>query len=170
MKIDLTGRVALVTAASQGIGEACARALHDAGAKVALLARSEDKLAAIARSMGDGALAVTGDVTDDASVVSTVERIVSELGPIDILVNNAGGVSSSGGGVFRAFDQVPDADWTATFELNVLSAVRTIRAVAPGMAERGWGRIVNISSESAVQPDPIGIEYASAKGALNTLT
>jgi 3-oxoacyl-[acyl-carrier protein] reductase len=170
MKIDLTTRVAFVTAASQGIGEAIARALHGAGAKVALLARSEDKLTDIARSLGDGALAVAGDVTDAASIARAVDHVTDVLGPVDILVNNAGGVSSSDGGVFRPFDEVPDQDWLATWELNVLSVVRMTRALVPTMAKRGWGRIINISSESAVQPDPIGLEYASAKGALNTLT
>jgi 3-oxoacyl-[acyl-carrier protein] reductase len=72
--------------------------------------------------------------------------------------------------LFRTFEEVPDADWQATWEFNVLSVVRVARALAPKMAARGWGRIISISSESGVQPDPIAIEYGSAKGALNTLT
>jgi NAD(P)-dependent dehydrogenase (short-subunit alcohol dehydrogenase family) len=74
---------------------------------------------------------------------------------------------SSTGDLFRGFEQVPDEDWLGTWELNVLSAVRASRLLAPGMAKRGWGRIINISSESGSQPDAVAIEYASAKGALN---
>ena len=92
------------------------------------------------------------------------------LGSIDIAINNAGGLRSSTGGLFRRFEEVPDADWQATWELNVLSAVRVARALAPRMAKRGWGRIINISSESGVQPDPVAIEYSASKGALNILT
>ena len=123
MNIDLTGRTALVTGASQGIGEAIARRPYGAGAKVVLVARMQGKLAAIA----DGEL-------------------------------------------FRPFEKVSDADWTGTFELNVMSAVRVSRLLAPKMAERGWGRIINLSSENGEQPDPVAVEYAAAKGALNALT
>ena len=99
-----------------------------------------------------------------------LEAAQSRLGPIDIAVNNAGGIITSDGNIFRPFEQVSDQDWLGTFELNVLSAVRISRAVAPHMAERGWGRIINISSENGVQPDPVAVEYAAAKGALNAFT
>jgi 3-oxoacyl-[acyl-carrier protein] reductase len=170
MDLHLAGRVALVTGASQGIGEAIARALHRDGAKVALLARDAKRLDYVVASLGGGALAVVGDVTNAASLAAAIEKAEAELGPIDIAVNNAGGLRSSTGELFRAFEEVPDEDWQATWELNVLSAVRVARIVAPRMAHRGWGRIVNISSESAVQPDPVAVEYGTSKGALNTLT
>jgi len=170
MDTQLTGRTALVTGASQGIGEAIARALHAEGAKVALLARSDKKLATIADDLGDGAFAIGGDVTDDESLGRSLATIEAKLGPIDIVVNNAGGLRSSTGGLFRPFEDVPDADWLETWEFNVLSVVRVVRALAPAMAERGWGRIINISSESGIQPDAVAIEYASAKSALNILT
>ena len=93
-----------------------------------------------------------------------------QLGPTDIAANTAGGIITSTGELFRPFEAVPDEDWLGTFELNVMSAVRVSRALAPKMAERGWGRIINISSESGVQPDPVAIEYAAAKGALNAMT
>jgi len=167
---ELSGRVALVTGASQGIGEAIARALHNEGAKVALLARSEEKLATVVKSLGDGAFSVCGDVMDAGGVAAAIAEVEVTLGPIDIAVNNAGGVLSSTGNLFRSFEEVPDEDWQATWELNVLSAVRVARILAPKMASRGWGRIINISSESGTQPDPIAIEYGSAKGALNTFS
>ena len=170
MDTRIKGRIAFVTGASQGIGEAIARALHREGAKVALLARDEGKLTKVVGDLGDGALAVAGDVTDAKSLAAAIERVETMLGGIDIAVNNAGGLRSSTGGLFRPFEEVPDADWLATWELNVLSAVRVARALAPRMAKRGWGRIINISSENGVQPDPVAIEYSAAKGALNILT
>ena len=170
MDTRIKGRVAFVTGASQGIGEAIARALHREGVKVALLARDEGKLAKVVGDLGDGALAVAGDVMDAGSLAAAIRTAEESLGPIDIAVNNAGGLRSSTGGLFRPFEEVPDADWRATWELNVLSAVRVARALAPRMAERGWGRIINISSENGVQPDPVAIEYSASKGALNILT
>jgi NAD(P)-dependent dehydrogenase (short-subunit alcohol dehydrogenase family) len=165
--MNMNGRVALVTGASQGIGEGIARALHASGAKVALLARNAARLQGVTDSLGNTAFAAVGDVTDAASLARAVAAAEEALGPIDILVNNAGGLHSTTGELFRPFEQVPDEDWVGTWELNVLSAVRTSRLLAPGMAARGWGRIINISSESGSQPDPVAIEYASAKGALN---
>lgn len=170
MDTQLEGRIALITGASQGIGEAIARALHAEGAKVALLARDEGKLAKIAEDLGDRAFAISGDVTSADSLAQAIAAVESALGPIDIAVNNAGGLRSSTGGLFRPFEEVPDADWLETWEFNVLSVVRVVRAVAPKMAARGWGRIINISSESGIQPDAVAIEYASAKSALNILT
>ena len=170
MDTQIKGRVALVTGASQGIGEAIARALHREGVKVALLARNAERLDRIVGDLGDRAFAVSGDVMSADSLAAAIETAEKALGPIDIAVNNAGGVQSSTGSLFRPFEEVPDADWHATWEFNVLSVVRVVRALVPGMAARGWGRIINISSESGIQPDPIAIEYGAAKGALNTLT
>lgn len=170
METKPTGRVALITGASQGIGEAIGRALHHEGVKVGLLARDGLKLSSLADDLGEGALAVPGDVTDPESLRQAIATIESRFGPIDIVVNNAGGLRSSTGDLFRPFEAVPDADWQATWAFNVLSVVRIARILAPKMAERGWGRVINISSESAVQPDPVAIEYAAAKGALNTMT
>ncbi len=170
MNTDLTGKVALVTGASQGIGEAIARGLHREGAKVALVARTQAKLDEVVRDLGDRAFAIAADVLDAASLSAAVMAAETQFGPIDIAVNNAGGIVTSDGELFRPFESVSDEDWFGTFALNVLSAVRVSRVVAPRMAERGWGRIINISSESGVQPDPIAVEYAAAKGALNAMT
>jgi len=170
MDTNLTDKVALVTGASQGIGEAIARALHREGAKVALVARTQAKLSQVVRELGDRAFAVAADVLDAASLSQALTAAENRLGPIDIAVNNAGGVVTSDGKLFRRFEDVPDEDWLGTFALNVMSAVRVSRALASKMAERGWGRIINISSENGVQPDPVGVEYSTAKGALNALT
>lgn len=166
----LTGKVAVVTGASQGIGEAIARGLHREGAKVALVARTQAKLDQIVRELGDRALAVAADVLDAASLSAAIKAAEEQLGPIDIAVNNAGGIITSDGELFRPFEAVSDEDWFGTFDLNVMSAVRVSRALAPKMADRGWGRIINVSSESGVQPNPVAVEYAAAKGALNAMT
>ncbi len=91
----LTGKVALVTGASQGIGEAIARGLHQEGAKVALVARTQAKLDQIARELGDGAFAVAADVLDAASLSAAIKAAEEQFGPIDIAVNNAGGIITS---------------------------------------------------------------------------
>lgn len=169
MNISLAGRVAFVTGASQGIGAGIARALHAQGAKVVLAARGREKLDELASELGEGTFPVLCDVRDGASVTAAVKEGAAEMGPIDIVVNNAGGIATDGD-VFRPFANVSDEDWLGTYELNVVSAVRVARAVLPGMIARRWGRIINISSESGEQPDPIAIEYAAAKGALNTFT
>ena len=170
MDTNLAGKVALVTGASQGIGEAIARGLHREGAQVTLVARTQAKLDQVVRDLGDRAFAVVADVLDGESLAAAVKAAEDRFGPIDIAVNNAGGIVTSDGELFRPFETVSDADWFGTFSLNVMSAVRVSRVLAPKMAERGWGRIINISSESGVQPDPVAVEYAAAKGALNAFT
>lgn len=170
METGIEGRVAMVTGASQGIGRAIAEALHREGAKVALVARGRDKLEAVAESLGAGVFAVSADVTNESSLADAIVQTTEKLGPVDILVNNAGGLRSSTGELFRPFAEVPDQDWIDTWEFNVLSVVRLCRALAPAMAARGWGRIINISSESGIQTDAVAVEYASAKAALNILT
>jgi NAD(P)-dependent dehydrogenase (short-subunit alcohol dehydrogenase family) len=94
-----------------------------------------------------------------------VAETLQRFGRVDIAVNNAGGAES-----FSPFHELTDDQFLKTWQLNFLSAVRNTRAVLPGMRANRWGRIINIASESAVQPDPLGADYNSAKGALNTLT
>ena len=170
MNIDLSSKHALVTGASQGIGEAIARELHAQGAKVTLVARTKAKLDAISAELGGRAFGAPADVMKPQELTAALHAAQSRFGPVDIAVNNAGGIITSDGDIFRPFDKVSDQDWLATFELNVMSAVRVSRALARQMAERGWGRIINISSENGVQPDPVAVEYAAAKGALNAFT
>lgn len=169
MELGLSGKTAVVTGASRGIGLAIARELRREDCKVAILARDVDKLSAVAREISDGkpdcVLPIGCDVLSREDIDAAIRAVTARYGGVDILVNNAGGARG-----MRPFEDVSDEDWLWTFEFNVLSAVRLTRAVLPSMIEKKWGRIINISSESAVQPDSMMPEYNSAKGALNTFT
>ncbi len=150
MDLGLKGKVALVAAASKGLGKAVAMELAGEGARVAICARGEDTLRATADEIGARAksevLAVAADVTVAEDVEGLVAETLNYFGRIDVLVNNAGGPPA---GYFLEFG---DEDWQAAFELNLLSTVRLIRAVLPGMKQRRWGRIVNITSVAVKQP------------------
>lgn len=169
MDLQLRHRTALVTGASQGIGLATARLLAEEGAVVGLLARDEARLAEVADQIlsttGSLAVPIACDVRDRDAIVRAVATFESEAGRVDILVNNAGGISRFGG-----FDELDDSDWIESFEWNLMAPVHFIRAVLPGMRARNWGRIVSVSSESAVQPDVFFPHYAAMKAALMTLT
>lgn len=170
MDLGLLGKTAVVSGASRGIGLAIAKELHREGCKVAMLARGLDELNAAARDISsdgkaDRVLPIRCDVLSRADIDAAIKSVITRYGGVDILVNNAGGARG-----MRTFEDVSDEDWIWTFEFNVLSAVRLTRAALPSMIERKWGRVINISSESAVQPDPGMPEYNSAKGALNTFT
>lgn len=169
--LDLSGQVALATGASQGIGEAIARVLHGAGAHVALLARSQDRLAALAaelrqsRPNAPGALAIPTDVADPGQVDGAVGQVLETWGQIDILVNNAG--------IIRAgpYTEIDLAEWQRLLDVNLTGAYACVRAVAPHMEARGYGRIVNISSITAQTGGASGgVHYAAAKGGLLSMT
>jgi len=168
MNLEVKGKVVLVTGASKGIGLAIANAFAAEGAKVALNARGIDDLdravEAIKRAGGEAA-AFPADVTDAAAVTAMVEAVAKRFGTINVLVNNAGGVGS-----FASFDDLTDDDWHSILELNVMSAVRVTRATLPYMRRNKWGRIINISSESAVQPDAAMAHYNASKAAMTNLT
>lgn len=150
MDLGLKGKVALVLAASKGLGRASAAALAKEGALVTIGARDKTRLEQTAREIqtesGSRVLAVPVDVTRAEDAERIVEATIQEFGGVDILVNNAGGPP---GGKFDAFD---DAQWQAAFELNLLSAVRMIRLVLPAMRQAHAGRIINIVSTSVKQP------------------
>jgi NAD(P)-dependent dehydrogenase (short-subunit alcohol dehydrogenase family) len=158
----LDGRVALVTGASRGIGHGLARALVAAGAKVAVAARSEPELRELAGSIG--ALAVPLDVTDVASIRPAFDRVVGELGSLDILVNNAGV-----GANHPALD-VTEADWDDMMAVNLKGLFFCCQAAARHMLDRGYGRIVNVSSQASL----VGIRdhavYCASKGGVNQVT
>jgi 3-oxoacyl-[acyl-carrier protein] reductase len=166
MELGLKGRACAVTGASSGIGRETARLLCAEGASVLLVARSEDALAEAAEECGRAGAPAHGnaeplalDVTDpDAG-----ERIVAEagdrFGKLDVLVNNAGTARR------RDLEDVPDDDWQAAWELNVMAPLRAMRAAVPGMADRGWGRIVNVSSSAGKRPSTETAEYSVAKAA-----
>jgi len=148
--LGLKDRVALVAAASRGLGKAAAWELAREGARVAICARGEDALRAAAREIaedtGGEVFPVAADVTDPSDIKRLVTAVEEQFGRIDILVSNAGGPPT---GAFADFN---DNAWEAALQLNLLSTVRLCRAVLPGMRARNWGRIVNIISASVKQP------------------
>ncbi|MGH2591847.1 MAG: SDR family NAD(P)-dependent oxidoreductase [Actinomycetota bacterium] len=163
MDLELDGRVALVTGGSQGIGREIALLLAAEGADVALVARRQgplERTASEIREIGRVALTVSRDVaTADGGRVA-LDAVLGRFGRIDVLVNNAGH------GAPKPMLELTDDDWQASLELNFLSAVRLALAAVPHMRERGFGRIVNISSRVAREPDPYFAPYAAAKAAL----
>ena len=169
MDLGLKGKVALVTGASRGIGAAIAQRFDQEGCKVAVLARRQSELdglvAGFSGPHAKEALALACDMMSADQIEKSVTAILKQFGRVDIAVNNVGGAEG-----FNAFHEISDDQYRRTWELNFLSAVRVARLVLPKMLEQKWGRIINISSESGTQPDPIGVDYACSKGALNTLT
>ncbi len=165
---DLSGRKALVTGASKGIGAAIALALAEHGADVALLARNGALLEQVAqgvRSHGRDALVLPCDVTDPDAVKAAVAHLHQEFGAPDILVNNAGGNSFSmplATTRFSGFDKV--------MRLNLDSTVHVTQAVLPHMLQAGRGSIINISSVVALRGAPLMSHYAAAKAAVVSLT
>ncbi|MEU8228472.1 SDR family oxidoreductase [Actinoplanes sp. NPDC048967] len=155
MRLDLSGRTALVTGSTQGIGLAIATGLAAAGARVAINGRDRDKVLAALPSDGDH-VAAPADLTTDDGVAALLEA----LPEVDILVNNLGIFGA------RPALEISDAEWRRYFEVNVLTAVRLTRAYLPGMRERGWGRIQYIASDSAVVTPAEMIHYGMTKTAL----
>jgi len=162
MDLGLRGRGCVVTGASRGIGREAARLLCADGADVLLVARGEERLAdAAAEAAGAGGRAETLalDVTDPDAGERMLAAASDRFGSLDVLVNNAGAAS------WRDLDEVPDEDWRAQYELNVMAPLRAMRAAAPAMAERGWGRIVNVCSTAGKRPSAAMPEYSVAKAA-----
>jgi gluconate 5-dehydrogenase len=156
---DLSGRTALVTGSTRGLGLALARALAGAGARVAINGRSAEACQRAAAGIA-GAVAAPFDVTDEAAVAAGV----GELGPVDILVNNAGMTRR------KPLEEWTLAEWDEIFDLNVTGAFLVSRAVVPGMIERGAGKIVNICSVQSELARPTIAAYTASKGAMRNLT
>jgi len=155
MNLDLTDKTALVTGSTKGIGLAIARALANEGAKVIVNGRSQSAADKVAQEIGQGARGVGADVSTAEGCAALIEA----AGPVDILVNNAG--------IFepKPFVEIPDEDWDRFYQVNVMSAVRLTRALLPGMFEKNWGRVIIISSESALQVPEEMIHYGMTKAA-----
>lgn len=165
MRETLKGKVALVTGASSGIGEAAARALAQRGAAVTLVARSEERLGFIVREIsaaGGQALAVKTNVTDKDSVKDTVERTVEQFGTLDVLVNNAGL------GLSGRVAELRSEDLRYVFEVNMLGPLNCVQAALPHM--RRGGRIINVSSVVGKRAIPKVGGYCATKFALNALS
>lgn len=148
MDLGLEGKVALVTAASRGLGFATAQALVQEGARVAICARDPDRLRAAAGALGRDVLAVPADVTDPAAPGRLVEATVERFGALHVLVANAGGPPRA-----RAID-VDDGTLEAAIEANLLTSIRLVRAALPHLRAAGWGRVCLIASSSVKQPIP----------------
>jgi len=133
-------RVALVTGASQGIGQACARALSEAGHRVALVARDEDALQAVADSLPGDAFVVPADVLDAGAIDAAFARVEEEWGPVEILVLNAGASMSA------TVVKTSDDDWQRMLDLNLTAPFRCLRRALPSMTSAGFGRVVVIAS------------------------
>jgi len=160
----LDGKVAVVTGGNRGLGQAFARALGEAGARVAIAARDAARSEAVAGELG--ALAVTTDVTDPAGVQAMLETVTAELGPVDVLVNNSGTC------FHRPALEVPEDEWRAVWDVNVDGVWNCSRIVGKQMVERGSGSIVNIGSISAqiVNRPQWQPAYNASKAAVHQLT
>jgi len=166
MDLGLAGRSCAVTGAGRGIGRATARMLCEAGARVLLVARSEDELVEAAEECGRAGAPAHGRAAHlalDVTEPDAGERITADandrFGSLDVVVNNAGAAR------WRDLDEVPEEDWYAAWELNVMAPMRLMRAAVPAMAERGWGRVVNVASSAGKRPSPMMGEYSVAKAA-----
>lgn len=165
---DLTGKTALVTGASRGIGRAIALGLGRAGADVAVLARSTGDLETLAgelRELGRKSVVITCDVLDPQQIERAVDEAVEALGHLDIVINNAGGVDQ-----FGPFSQLTRDDWEFAFGLNLKPVIEFCRAAGRHMVERESGSIVNIASSHAVAGAPMLAHYAATKSAVISLS
>jgi 3-oxoacyl-[acyl-carrier protein] reductase len=166
MDLGLQGRACVVTGASRGIGRETARQLCAEGANVLLVARNEERLAAAAEKANAAGIDAGGraeilalDVTAENAGARMLAAAEERFGALDVLVNNAGTAQ------WRDLDDVPDEDWRAQYELNVMAPLRAMRAAIPAMATRGWGRVVNVCSTAGKRPSAAMPEYSVAKAA-----
>ncbi|MBI5106203.1 MAG: SDR family NAD(P)-dependent oxidoreductase, partial [Solirubrobacterales bacterium] len=162
MELGVRDRVCVVTGASQGIGLETARRLAAEGAQVLLVARDAERVRAAAEEVGGEWLAA--DVTDADADERIVATCAEQMGGIDVLVNNAGTSYA------KALDDLTDEDWLGQYALHVLAPMRLMRAAAPRMAERGWGRIVNVCSSAGKRPSLTNAAYSVTKAAQLSLS
>jgi NAD(P)-dependent dehydrogenase (short-subunit alcohol dehydrogenase family) len=163
---DLTGRVAIITGAGQGIGRVFARAFAASGATAVIAEINESKATAVAKEIaeaGGKALAVKTDVADEGSIATMIKTVEGRCGRIDILVNNAGIFSTL---EMRPFDQIPLEEWERVLRVNLTGPFLCARAVLPAMRRARWGRIVNVASGAVRLGRPNYLHYIATKSAL----
>jgi NAD(P)-dependent dehydrogenase (short-subunit alcohol dehydrogenase family) len=167
MELGLSGKAAIVTGASKGLGRAIARELAGEGADVAICSRDAGEIEAAAdelRASGRTVYAQAADVTDPAAVTDFVERSTQALGGLDILVNNAGRAHPG------TFETLSDADWQADLDVKLFSMIRCSRAALPHLRARGGGRIININAVFGKYPDPAFFATSVNRAACLSLT
>ena len=164
MNIDLTGKNAVVTGSTRGIGRAVAEALAQSGARVAVVGRDKDKASAVAAEIGRGAVGFACDVSDTSSVAQLISDVEKEFGGIDILVNNAGITRDN------LVMRLKDEDWDAVMNANLRGAFAAIRAVSRGMMKKRSGRIINMASVVGLNGNKGQANYAASKAGLIALT
>ena len=157
---DLSGRTALVTGASGGIGGAIAKALHEAGAKLAISGTRRDALEALAGELGDGVQVLPCNLADPEATAALAGQAEAALGQLDILVNNAGLTRDN------LSMRMKDEDWALVLEVNLTAGFRLARGVLRGMMKRRWGRIVGITSIVGVTGNPGQANYAASKAGM----
>ncbi|GAA6150185.1 MAG: 3-oxoacyl-[acyl-carrier-protein] reductase [Pseudomonadota bacterium] len=161
---DLTGKTALVTGASGGIGGAIAKALYDAGATVGLSGTRVEPLEALAAELGERAHVLPCNLSDAEAVEALPKQAIEAMGGLDILVNNAGITKD------QIFMRMSDEDWAKVIEVNLTSTMRLCRAVMRPMMKSRWGRIVNISSIVGATGNPGQVNYAASKAGMVGMT
>jgi len=168
MQLGLDGKIALVTGASMGIGLAIAARLAQEGATVIITARNLQGIEDAATQISDAGGTAIG-LPCDVRAAEDIDRLAADIstrfGRLDILVNNAGGIQG-----FTDFNGLTDDDWQATWELNVMSVVRMVRAFRGMLGKQAGGRVINITSEAGVQPDRVYPQYGAAKAAVINLS
>ncbi len=154
---DLTGKAALITGATGGIGEAIARAMHAQGAHVGISGRRTEKLEALAKELGDRVSVLTADLSDSEAIKELIKRAEEQMGQIDILVNNAGLTRDN------LSMRMKDEEWQQVLDVNLSATFKLARAVQRGMMKRRNGRIINISSVVGVTGNPGQANYVASK-------
>jgi NAD(P)-dependent dehydrogenase (short-subunit alcohol dehydrogenase family) len=170
MDLQLVGKRTLVTGATAGIGAATARMLAGEGAIVAVNGRDSakvDRIVAEIRTAGGQAVAALGDLESEAGLAQTVAAVREAIGSVDVLVNNVGGPVYAG---VKAWAEVALDDWIASYRKNVGAAVALTHAFMADMQAARWGRIINVSTMAAVEPNAAPPEYQASKAALNNLS
>ncbi|GAB4269055.1 MAG: 3-oxoacyl-ACP reductase FabG [Pararhodobacter sp.] len=161
---DLSGKTALITGASGGIGAAIARALHGAGATVGLSGTREEPLRALAAELGERAHVLPCDLSDPSAVEALPKAAIAAMGGVDILVNNAGITRD------QIFMRMSDDDWASVIDVNLTATMRLCRAVIRPMMKARWGRIINISSVVGATGNAGQVNYAASKAGMIGLT